>query len=97
MNKTLCAFSKPIIGKWCACQFARMDKRCAGKVVCLEADSYTSECYEMVELLKENSRFILGLSSNDSELTHMQSMKIRCGGLLGMHVYCLMKMKYLMF
>lgn len=84
MKKTLCPFSKPIVGKWCACQYARMDKRCAGKMTCLEEEKYIETCYEMVDLLKVKSRFILGISPNENELTHMQSMKIRCGGLMGM-------------
>ena len=84
MKKTLCPFSKPIIGNWCQCEFSNMDERCAGKMTCLQADERISGCYELVELFKEQSRFILGLSSNENELTHMQLMKIRCGGLRGM-------------
>jgi hypothetical protein len=84
MKKTLCPFSKPIIGNWCQCKYANMDERCAGKMTCLEAEQYISGCYELVDAFKEKSRFILGLSQNDNELTHMQLMKIRCGGLIGM-------------
>ena len=84
MKKTLCPFSKPIIGGWCKCQFANLDERCAGKMTCLEADQYRSGCYELVELFREKSRFVLGLSTDENELTHKQLMQIRCGGLLGM-------------
>ena len=84
MKKTLCPFSKPIIGNWCQCPHANMDERCAGKMTCLKADDYLAACYELVELFKEKSRFVLGLSSQEDELTHMQLMKIRCGGLIGM-------------
>jgi len=84
MKKTLCPFSKPIIGGWCQCQHANMDERCAGKMTCLKADRYIAECYELVDLFREKSRFVLGLSTNENELTHMQLMKIRCGGLIGM-------------
>lgn len=84
MKKTLCPFSKPIIGHWCKCQYANMDERCAGKMTCLKAEQYISGCYELVEIFKEKSRFVLGLPHQDTELTHMQLMKIRCGGLLGM-------------
>ena len=84
MKKTLCPFSKPIIGGWCSCKHANLDERCAGKMTCLKADEYISGCYDLVDIFKENSRFVLGLSQNENELTHMQLMKIRCGGLLGM-------------
>jgi len=84
MNKTLCPFSKPIIGNWCKCQYANLDERCAGKMTCLKSDQYLAGCYDLVDLLKEQSRFILGISQSDQALTHMQLMKIRCGGLLGM-------------
>ena len=61
-----------------------MDERCAGKMTCLKADEYLPGCYDLVDIFKEKSRFVLGLSQHDEELTHMQLMKIRCGGLIGM-------------
>ena len=84
MKKTLCPFSKPIIGSWCQCKHANLDERCAGKMTCLKGDEFIAGCYELVDVFKEKSRFVLGLSLHDDELTHMQLMKIRCGGLLGM-------------
>jgi hypothetical protein len=84
MKKTLCPFSKPIIGNWCQCQYANLDERCAGKMTCLQAHDYLDGCYALVDIFREKSRFVLGLSHTDSELTHMQLMKIRCGGLQGM-------------
>jgi hypothetical protein len=84
MKKTLCPFSKPIIGNWCQCQYANMDERCAGKMTCLKAEEYIAGCYDLVDIFREKSRFVLGLPQNDTELTHMQLMKIRCGGLIGM-------------
>ena len=84
MKKTLCPFSKPIIGRWCQCEFANLDERCAGKMTCLQSEKYIEDCYGLVDIFKERSRFILSLSNNDNELTHMQLMKIRCGGMLGM-------------
>ena len=84
MKKSLCPFSKPIISNWCQCQHANLDERCAGKMSCLKADEYLAGCYELVDVFKEKSRFILGLSQHNEELTHMQLMKIRCGGLIGM-------------
>ncbi len=84
MKKTLCPFSKPIIGNWCQCQYANLDDRCAGKMTCLKSDVYLAGCYELVELFKEKSLFVLGITQHEAELTHMQLMKIRCGGLIGM-------------
>ena len=70
MKKTLCPFSKPIIGGWCQCQYANLDERCAGKMSCLQADQYIAGCYDLVDIFKEQSRFILGLGANENELTH---------------------------
>ena len=84
MKKTLCPFSKPIIGNWCQCQYANLDERCAGKMTCLKSEEYLAGCYELVELFKEKSHFVLGITQHDDALTHMQLMKIRCGGLIGM-------------
>ena len=84
MKDTLCPFSKPIIGNWCQCQHANLAERCAGKMVCKQADKYLTECRSLVEIFKEKSRFVLGINQQQNELTHMQLMKIRCGGLRGM-------------
>lgn len=80
----LCPFSKPILGKWCQCSHARLAERCSGKMICSQAQEYRQSCMELDELLKTNSRFIFGQSSQQVELTHAQLMKIRCGGLTAM-------------
>lgn len=83
-DNALCPFSKPIIGNWCRCTQAVLSERCSGKMVCGRAADYRDSCVALVALFKDNSRFVLGLGSDDVELTHAQLMKIRCGGLLGM-------------
>lgn len=85
MKDTLCPFSKPIIGNWCQCSQANLEERCAGKMICKQSDKYLGGCHNLVNIFKEKSRFVLGISQQVDELTHMQLMKIRCGGLLGMH------------
>ena len=47
-------------------------------------DDLKSSCHELDVAFKNNTRFILGLSNDNDELTHAQLMKIRCGGLAGM-------------
>ena len=85
MNRnSLCPFSKPIIGNWCQCPYASLADRCSGKMFCTHAADFQESCDALVEILKEKSRFVLGLGRDNSELTHAQLMKIRCGGLLGM-------------
>jgi hypothetical protein len=83
-DEMLCPFSKPIIGNWCRCPHARLAERCSGKMDCTRPQDYLDSCQALVELLRERSRFVLRLGENDSEMTHAQLMKIRCGGLLGM-------------
>lgn len=85
MKNTLCPFSKPIIGGWCQCKLANLEERCAGKMICRQSDQYLGGCLQLVNIFKEKSRFVLGISQQQNELTHMQLMKIRCGGLQGMH------------
>lgn len=84
-NKKLCPFSKPIIGKWCRCQYAILSDRCAGKMHCYQPESHLPVCQQLVTLLENNSRFILGVTDQDEPLTHQQYMKIKCGGIRGMH------------
>ena len=83
-DPTLCPFSKPIIGCWCRCEYARVSDRCAGKMVCKRASVQRRRCVKLSDLLKERARFVVGVSESDPVLTHAQSMKIRCGGLTGM-------------
>jgi len=85
MKDTLCPFSKPIIGNWCQCKLANLEERCAGKMICKQSDKHLATCHELVNIFKEKSRFVLALTEKKNELTHMQLMKIRCGGLQGMH------------
>lgn len=80
----LCPFSKPIVGRWCRCEYARLSDRCAGKMRCTCGAGRRAECHALVAALKQRSRFVLGVSSDSAQLTHAQLMKIRCGGLQGM-------------
>lgn len=83
-DEKLCPFSKPIIGKWCRCQYARLTDRCAGKMRCHHPGNHLDNCRQLVAQLENNTRFILGVSNKDKLLTHQQYMKIKCGGIQGM-------------
>lgn len=83
-DKQLCPFSKPILGQWCACEYARVADRCSGKMTCTQANERRDTCLQLVQLLKANARFTLNLSDTDAQINHAQAMKIKCGGILGM-------------
>ncbi|MCW8825384.1 MAG: hypothetical protein OQK78_03065 [Gammaproteobacteria bacterium] len=83
-EERLCPFSKPIIGQWCRCPHARLAERCSGKMICSREEDYRDSCIGLADLLREKSRFVLGIAAEDEELTHAQLMRLRCGGLLGM-------------
>ena len=83
-DEKLCPFSKPVIGKWCRCEYARLFDRCAGKMHCRHPGDHLDICHQLVIQLENNTRFILGVSNKDSLLTHQQYMKIKCGGMEGM-------------
>lgn len=80
----LCPFSKPILGKWCSCPYARITELCSGKMICTRAEDLQAACLKLDNLFRLNTRFILGTKSEADELTHAKLMKIRCGSLLGM-------------
>ncbi|MCW8986598.1 MAG: hypothetical protein OQK75_02905 [Gammaproteobacteria bacterium] len=83
-NIELCPFSKPILGRWCQCRHAKLVDRCSGKMSCTRFYDLKKSCHELDDAFKRNTRFILGVKNEDSELTHAHLMKIRCGGLIGM-------------
>jgi hypothetical protein len=53
-------------------------------MACNREAKFHISCYNLDATLKEYSGFILGINTHETELTHAQSMKIRCGGILGM-------------
>jgi len=57
---------------------------CTGKMACNRESQYHMSCSNLVNTLKESASFILGINKHNTELTHSQSMKVRCGGILGM-------------
>jgi len=52
---------------------------------CFQPEKHLPVCQQLVAQLENNSRFILGVSDTDEVLTHQQYMKIKCGGIQGMH------------
>lgn len=83
-DKDLCPFSKPILGDWCECPHAQVMDRCSGKMNCTSRSGHRTQCLRLVELLRSNARFVLGITETTSLLTHGQYMKIKCGGIQGM-------------
>jgi len=83
-DQKLCPFSKPIISFWCDCPHASLMEHCSGKMACNHNSTVYKSCNEIVDILKDHSSFIVGQSKQYTELTHAHSMKIRCGGILGM-------------
>ncbi len=79
-----CPFSKAIIAGWCQCPYASLMERCTGKMACNRDSIFFLSCTKLVNSLKNSSSFILGFNTTETLLTHSQSMKIRCGGILGM-------------
>jgi hypothetical protein len=80
----LCPFSKPILGDWCECPHAQVMDRCSGKMNCTSRTGHRKQCLRLVELLRNNARFVLGLTEASHQLTHSKYMKIKCGGIQGM-------------
>jgi hypothetical protein len=83
-DKDLCPFSKPILGDWCQCPHAQVMDRCSGKMSCTSRNNLRKDCLRLVELLRNNASFVLGISGVKTQLTHSQYMKIKCGGIQGM-------------
>ncbi len=53
-------------------------------MACNRDSTFFLSCTKLANSLKNNSSFILGFDTTETLLTHSQSMKIRCGGILGM-------------
>jgi hypothetical protein len=81
----LCPFSKVIAARIATCPHARQVDRCSAKMTCLAADNWLPICDTLDEQLKTNARFIVHLATDEAQMTHQQSLKIRAGGIIGIH------------
>ena len=84
LNERRCVFEKAILSRRCGCEcsnrFYLADRE---GVACNSATAHT-RCADLIQLLRENAKFALKLTTLDGELPHAKEIKVQNGGLLGL-------------
>lgn len=84
VNRRRCVFEKSILTRRCSClcstRFYLADRE---GIACDSAPAHQC-CSRLLDLLRENSRFALKITSLDAELPHAKEIRVQNGGLLGL-------------
>ena len=83
MASNNCPFERPIQTVYFKCSHSQ--KIFIGEkegIICTNPNARL-DCVTLVKALKNNARFALKLTNNNTVLTHGQDMKLKCGGLKG--------------
>ena len=76
-----CVFAKALLARTAVCELAQ--RRSIGERDLLECTSPAAriDCDALADLLHERARFALKLPPPSRPLTHVQSLRLQCGGL----------------
>lgn len=84
LNQCPCPFEKALLSSRCACaKFQRLNIAEREAASCISPVAQ-ARCIVLLEQLYQNARFALKQSRLDGPTPHAKSMKVQCGGLLGL-------------
>jgi hypothetical protein len=84
LNRRRCVFEKAVLSHRCACSRASRFYLADREGVSCDAADAHRHCRRLIELLRINSRFALGITSATTALPHAKEIKVQNGGLLGL-------------
>ncbi len=84
INERRCVFEKAILSRCCACTCATRFYLADREGVACDAAPAYKRCSHLIQLLRENAKFALKITSIDGELPHAKEIKVQNGGLLGL-------------
>ena len=83
VNPTRCVFEKAINSRVCNCSKSVRFNLADREGVSCNSNTAQERCQELLRTLRENSRFVLQLSTPDDKLSHNADIKIQNGGMKG--------------
>jgi hypothetical protein len=89
INTRRCPFEKALNARRCDCTQAKRFLLASRDGVGCKSASCQANCGELLMLLREKSKFVLGLTRVDGPLPHNKEIKVQMGGLLGLQ--CLLE------
>lgn len=84
VNENPCQFAKAIQCRVCHCDRAQKVLLAEREVMACKSPGGSLRCAEVLETLREQSRFALGMTRVDERLPHGKEIKVQVGGLLGL-------------
>ena len=84
VNRRRCVFEKVILTRRCACACSTRFYLADREGISCDSATAQRRCGCFLELLRENARFALKITSLQGELPHAKEIKVQNGGLLGL-------------
>jgi hypothetical protein len=85
INERFCPYEKSILTNQCACSQANRFCIAEREGVHCKSDRAQTQCLELLDILRRQSRFALKSTNERSALPHGKAMRIQVGGLRGLH------------
>jgi hypothetical protein len=84
INPLPCVFEKALLCQAAACEAAQRLALAERELVACREPLARAACGQLLTLLRQNSAFALKLKDTQRILPHAMTMKIQCGGLVGL-------------
>lgn len=86
MNERDCLFEKSVLANQCNCSQASRFYLAEREGVHCRSDDGQRRCEELLQLLRQHSRFALKSANQTGALPHAKAMRIQVGGLRGLYI-----------
>lgn len=84
VNRQRCVFEKALQTRQCDCSQSHRFCLADREGVACHLDLAHRRCHSLLDLLRQNANFALGIPRIDTALPHNKELRIQFGGLLGM-------------
>ena len=84
VNRRRCAFEKVVLTHRCSCTCSTRFYLADREGISCDSGTSHGSCIRFLELLHENARFALRITTRETELPHAKEIKVQNGGLLGL-------------
>lgn len=84
LNPLPCVFEKALLCQAAVCEAAQRLALAEREMVACRAPLVRAACGQLLTLLRQNSAFALKVKDTQRILPHAMTMKVQCGGLVGL-------------
>jgi hypothetical protein len=84
LNERRCVFEKAVLSRRCSCTYSTRFYLADREGIACDSGKAHTRCAKLIQLLRENAKFALKLTSMEGELPHAKEIKVQNGGLLGL-------------